>query len=217
MLPDIVRTLTHVAPTGDHARESTGALFDDHREYLQILSHLDPNDAMSGVSKTLLAQSSVPRMVNAFESWADDLCGPGSLTAQPVSRLPTAHWDGGTGQFCIPSAWALHATDINLICGSCSERHAHHDQGSFVVFKGGWFATDQNIHSHLGLVQEEGAHNLQTHNSTCNMKALADTPLYSDGLAVSRLAFQANQLCKNWRAISGSSSRVWRWCSTACK
>jgi hypothetical protein len=196
MLHDIVPTLTHVAPTGDHARESTGALFDYHREYLQILSHLYPNDAMAGVSKTLLAQSSVPRMANAFEAWADYLYDPGSLTAQPLSRLPTAHWGSGTGQFSMRSAWALDATYANLICGPYSESHAHHDQGSFVLFKGGWLATDENTNSRSGLVQEEAAHNLvrveqngvvvpQTYNSTCNMKALADTPLYSYGLAVS--------------------------------
>jgi hypothetical protein len=196
MLHDIVPTLTHVAPTGDHARDSTGALFDYHREYLQILSHLYPSDAMAGVSKTLLAQSSVPRMANAFEAWADYLYDTSSLTAQPLSRLPTAHWGSGTGQFSMRSAWATHATYANLICGPYSESHAHHDQGSFVLFKGGWLATDENTNSRSGLVQEESAHNLvrveqngvvvpQTYNSTCQMKALADTPLYSYGLAVS--------------------------------
>ena len=68
MLRDIVPSSTHVASTGDHVRELTAAPFDDHRECLQILSHLHPNDAMSGASKTLLAHSSVPRMVNAFEA-----------------------------------------------------------------------------------------------------------------------------------------------------
>ena len=92
MLRDIVPSSTHVAPPGDHVRESTDALFDDHRECLQILSHLHPNDAMSEASKTLLAHSSVPRMVDAFEAWADDLYDPGNLTAQPLSRLPKAQW-----------------------------------------------------------------------------------------------------------------------------
>ena len=196
MLHDIVPTLTHVAPTGDHARESTGALFDYHREYLQILAHLYPTDAMSGVAKTLLAKSSVPRMANAFEAWADFIYDTSTITAQPLSRLPTAHWGSGTGQFSMRSAWALDATYANLICGPYTESHAHHDQGSFVLFKGGWLATDENIHSHSGLVQEESAHNLvrieqngvvvpQTYNSSCKMQALADTPLYSYGLAVS--------------------------------
>jgi hypothetical protein len=194
-LHDIVPTLNYVAPTGDHARESTAALFDYHREYLLVLSQLYPTDAMAGVAKTLLAQSTVPRMANAFEAWVDYLYDPTNITAQPLTRLPTAHWGSGTGQFSMRSAWMPDATYANLICGAYTESHAHHDQGSFVLFKGSWLALDENVNSHSGLSQDEAPHNLvrveqngsvvpQTYGSSCQMKALADTPDYSYGLAV---------------------------------
>jgi hypothetical protein len=191
---DIVPTLDRVSPTGDHARDSTAALFDYHREYLEVLSRLYPTDVMAGVSKSLLAQSSVTRMANGFQAWADFLYDQSDIVAQPLTRLPTAHWGSGTGQFSVRSAWTADATYANLICGPYTESHAHHDQGSFVLFKGNWLAFDENINSHSGLAQEEAPHNLvrieqngtvvpQTYNSSCSMLALADTPAYSYGLA----------------------------------
>jgi hypothetical protein len=191
---DIVPTLDRISPTGDHSRDSTAALFDYHRQYLEVLSRLYPSDVMAGVSKSLLAQSSVPRMANAFEYWVDYLYDQSDIAAQPLSRLPTAHWGSGTGQFSMRSAWAGDAAYANLICGPYTESHAHHDQGSFVMFKGNWLAFDANIDSHSGLAQYETPHNLvrieqngklveQTYNASCAMQALADTPVYAYGLA----------------------------------
>ena len=193
-LHDIVPTLDRIAPTGDHARDSTAALFDYHREYLLILARLYPADPLSGVSKTLLAQSSVPRMANGFEIWVDYLYDIADVVAQPLSRLPAARWGSGTGQFSVRSAWAADAAYANLICGPYTESHAHRDQGSFVFFKGNWLAFDENIKSHSGIFQDETSHNLvrieqngsvvtQTWNASCSMLALADNANFSYGLA----------------------------------
>jgi len=145
---DIVPTLDRVAPTGDHARDSTASLFDYHREYLEILSRLYPADVMAGLSKTLLSQSSVKSMSQGFEAWIDYVYDQSDIATQPMTRLPTAHWGAGTGQFSMRSAWATDASYANLICGPYTESHAHHDQGSFVFFKGNWLAFDENIDSH---------------------------------------------------------------------
>ncbi|MFN0185169.1 MAG: hypothetical protein ACKVQR_15255 [Aquabacterium sp.] len=192
---DMVPTLDRIAPTGDHARDSTAALFDYHREYLSILARLYPSDSMAGVVKTVLAQSSVPVMANSFEIWVDYLYDLTDLAAQPLSRLPTARWSNGTGQFSTRSAWATDAAYANLICGPYTESHAHRDQGSFVFFKGNWLALDANLFSHSGIYQNEAAHNLvrverngsvvtQVWNASCNLQALADTPHYSYARAV---------------------------------
>lgn len=191
---DIVPTLDRIAPTGDQARDSTASLFDYHREYLLILSRLYPANWMSGVSKTLLSQSSVPKMANGFEFWVDYLYDQSDIAAQPLSRLATARWSSGSGQFTTRSSWAQDATFANFICGPYTESHAHRDQGSFVLFKGNWLAYDEIIATHSGISQGEALHNLvrieqagnvvpQTYGSTCSMLALADTPNYSYGLA----------------------------------
>ena len=194
MVHDIVPTLDRVAPTGDHARDSTATLFDYHREYLEILARLYPNDTMAGVSKTLLAASSVPSMTQAFETWIDYVYDASDIVAQPLSRLSTAHWGSGTGQFTARSAWSNTANYTNFICGAYTESHAHHDQGSFVLFKGNWLAFDENIFSHSGLSQAELPHNLvrieqngtvvpMTYNTSCSMGALADNASYAYALA----------------------------------
>jgi hypothetical protein len=191
---DIVPTLDRVSPTGDHARDSTATLFDYHREYLEVLSRLYAGDAVAGVSKSLLEKSSVTEMSTSFEYWIDYLYDQTDIAAQPLTRLSTAHWGSGTGQFSTRSAWTTDATYANFICGPYTESHAHHDQGSFVLFKGNWLAFDANINSHSGLVQEEAPHNLvrveqngrvvpQTYETNCSMKALADNAVYSYGLA----------------------------------
>lgn len=191
---DIVPTLDRLAPTGDHARESTAAFFDYHRQYLETLSHLYPSDPMTGLSKTLLAQSSVPKMENGFQFWVDYVYDQAGFTGQPLSRLYPAHWGSGTGQFSMRSAWAKIGAYANLICGPYTESHAHQDQGSFVMYQGSWLAFDENIDTHSGLAQYEAPHNLvriekdgkevpQSYNASCKMLALADKPEYAYGLA----------------------------------
>lgn len=191
---DIVPTLNRLAPTGDHARDSTAAFFDYHRQYLETLSHLYPSDPMAGLSKTLLAQSSVPKMENGFQFWADYVYDQSSFTGRPLDQIYPAHWGSGTGQFSMRSAWNKTGTYANLICGPYTESHAHQDQGSFVMYKGNWLAFDENINSHSGLAQYEAPHNLvriekdgkevtQSYDASCKMLALADKPLYAYGLA----------------------------------
>ena len=46
------------------------------------------------------------------------------------------------------------------MCGPFTESHAHQDQGSFLIYKRGWLAYDQNINSHSGIVQEVTVHKL---------------------------------------------------------
>jgi hypothetical protein len=194
MVHDIVPTLDRISPTGDQSRDSTASLFDYHREYLEILSRLYPTDRMSGVSKTLLAASSVPTMSQYFEYWIDYVYDQADITAQPLSLVQTAHWGSGTGQFSVRSAWANTATYANFICGPYTQSHAHQDQGSFVLYKGVWQAVDEDIYSHSGLASSVPPHNLvrveqngnvvqQGWETSCKMKALANGASYAYALA----------------------------------
>jgi hypothetical protein len=201
---DIAPTLDRLAPTGDHARDSSAALFDYHREYMMILAQLYPSDAMSGIIKTLLGQSSVPKMVNGFELWLDFVYDLEGIKSQPLTRLPSARWSSGTGQFSMRSAWLPDATYANFICGPYTESHAHRDQGSFVFFKGDWLAYDANIDSHSGLLQDESAHNLvrfemngqpvqQVPGKSCIMSAVSDRSEYSYARAVVTPMYEGKQ------------------------
>lgn len=200
MMHSVVPTLNFLAPTGDQSRDSTAAFFDYHRDYLQILMRLYPGEAISGAAKTLMAESSVPKMGNGFMVYSDFLYDQSDITARPLNILSTAYWGSGTGQFPMRSSWAKDATYANFICGPFDESHAHQDQGSFVLYKGTWLAFDPNQVSHNGTwgifneplgtalhnivrIEQNGTAVSQTWQTTCEMAALANTPSYSYGLA----------------------------------
>ena len=195
LMHNIVPTLDRLAPTGDHARDSTAALFDYHRDYLQVLMRLYPTERLAGTAKSLLAQSSVPAMANQFMYYSDYLYDASDITAQPLANLSTAHWGSGTGMLATRSSWVTNATYVNMICGPYIESHAHHDQGSFVLFKGNWLAYDANIASQSGIAQSEELHNLvrveqngsvvtqREGAAPCELQAMADNANYTYGVA----------------------------------
>ena len=195
LMHSITPTLDRLAPTGDHARDSTAALFDYHRDYLQLLMRLYPGERLAGTAKTLLAQSSVPAMTSSFMVYSDFINDTADIAAQPLADLATAYHGSGTGQFMMRSAWTRDAAYANFICGPYSESHAHRDQGSFVIFRGDWLAYDSNIASASGIAQDETLHNLvrieQNGNPVtqvegappCQMLALVDNVHYAYGLA----------------------------------
>ncbi|MCW5808233.1 MAG: hypothetical protein KIT31_38140 [Deltaproteobacteria bacterium] len=151
-------TLDRVAPTGDHSRDSTAALFDYHRDYLQQLIALFPDDPVAPRAQALLDTCSVPRMGQQF-MYAHDFLHPG-VAASSLDGLATAYRARGIGQLYARSGWDAGATWLNLTAGAYTQSHAHQDQGALLVYKGGWLAYDPNIDSHSGLRQEVEAHNL---------------------------------------------------------
>lgn len=194
MLHSMTPTLDRLAPTGDHARDASAALFDYHREYLLILSALFPQERLSGVALQALRQSSVPEMKSGFMFLADVLYERPATGPYQLADLSTTYWASGTGQLMMRSSWDKGATFANLICGPYTESHAHRDQGSFVLYAHQWLATDANLYSRSGIRQDEANHNLvrferqgqpvkQTYDSRCALDALADTPDYTYALA----------------------------------
>lgn len=193
MLHSIVPTLDRVAPTGDHARDSSAALFDYHRNYLQVLMRLFPEEPVSGAARTLLEASSRPQMGQGFMYYSDFLYDTSDIEKRPLEELGTSYWGSGTGQFMVRTSWAKDAAYANFICGPYTESHAHRDQGSFVLYKGKWLAFDANLVSKSGIAQGEVNHNLvrieqggkvvqQAYGTVCEMGALSHTPQYTYGL-----------------------------------
>jgi hypothetical protein len=153
-------TLDRVAPTGDHARDASAAFFDYHRDYLQELMAIFPSDPLAQRAKSLLESSSVETMSSSFMVAYDFLNDPTTMTALPLSDLGTTYHAKGIGELYMRSGWDTGATWVNLIAGPYTESHAHQDQGSLMIYKGGWLAYDANIHSKSGLYQATTAHSL---------------------------------------------------------
>ncbi len=156
----VVPTLDWVAPIGDHARESTGFLFDYEREYVEALSYLYRNDPIAGYGKWFLNHCSVPEMEHGFEYVYDFIYDISSVTETPLTELGLMYYAQGIGYIFTRSSWDYDATWINLIAGTYDESHAHHDQGSLMIYKNEWLADDQIRRTHSGIRQEENLHNL---------------------------------------------------------
>ncbi|HEY4176454.1 MAG TPA: hypothetical protein VGM90_06470 [Kofleriaceae bacterium] len=176
MINQTLPTLDRVAPTGDHPRDSTASYFDYHRHYLQTLMALFPNDPNAARAKSLLAQSSVPKMTEQFMYVDDFIYDETSMTEQPLDGMSTAYHAAGIGELYVRSGWDKHATWWNLIAGPYTQSHAHQDQGSLMIYKDGWLAYDPNVDSHSGLNQDTTAHGLvRISQGGSNVRQVADT------------------------------------------
>ncbi|MBI5534014.1 MAG: hypothetical protein HY898_14935 [Deltaproteobacteria bacterium] len=173
MMHETVPTLDRVAPIGDHARDSTAALFDYHRNYALVPVKLYAGTHESQVGQAWLAHGALPEMSSAFMFANDFLFFDPSITELPLTDLVPAYYASGTGHVFLRSSWAQDATWVNFICGPFTESHAHQDQGSFLVYKKEWLAFDENILTHSGIRQEQELHNLvriSVGGSTVEMK-----------------------------------------------
>jgi len=160
MIHQVLPTLDKVPPTGDHSRDSTASFFDYHRDYFQQLMAIFPNDSLAGRAKFLIASSSIKTMSSAFMIVQDFINDDPSVAATSLTGLNTVYQATGIGEIYARSGWDTGATWINLIAGPYTESHAHQDQGSLMIYKGGWLAYDANINSHSGLAQDTTAHSL---------------------------------------------------------
>ena len=156
----IVPTLDRVAPTGDHARDATAAFFDYHRDYLQELMMIFPASPVAQRARSLLAASSVPAMTNAFMLAYDFINDTSAIQPLPLDGLNTTYHARGIGEIYSRSGWDKGATWINMIAGPYTESHAHQDQGSIMIYRGGWLAYDANVQSKSGLSQTPASHSL---------------------------------------------------------
>lgn len=203
-------TLNKIAPTGDHARDSSASLFDYHRNYLLQLMQLFSNDKLSQIAKTFLSESTTPQMNINFMKYSDYMNDETHIVALPKEQLNTAYYAEGVGHLFMRSSWQKDAVYSKFLCGAWNESHGHRDQGSFVIFKQNWLAFDANQASHSGIIQDEYAHNLvriedgsgiikqQFRIAPCEMKALVDnsyftyvmadvTPMYKGKTAITKV------------------------------
>ena len=156
----MVPTLDRFAPTGDQSRDATAALFDYQRAYLAVLIKLFPDDPMAGPAKQMLADSSVPQMGQAFMRAYDFLYDNADVQAKSADAMNTTYYAPGIGELYTRSGWDKGATWVNLIAGPYTETHAHQDQGSLLLYKGGWLAYDAVVDSHSGIDQEVTTHSV---------------------------------------------------------
>jgi hypothetical protein len=159
LMHSTVPTLDRVAPIGDHARDASAAWFDYHRQYLAELIYLFKDDPIAPYAKQMLADSSVPEMDQPF-MYVYDFLYDSDVTPASLDGLGKAYFAPGNGDLFARSGWNEGATWMSFKAGPYSESHAHQDQGSFMIYKGGWLGYDGVVDSTSGLTQEPEAHSL---------------------------------------------------------
>jgi len=160
MIHSTVPTLDAIAPIGDHARDSSARLFDYHRDYVLAARAIIADDRVREIAQGWLAACGVPRMRHGFMARDDFLGADPSIRTRPLTELALDYYGSGTGHIFMRSSWRKDAAWASFICGPFDESHAHEDQGSFVIARQGWLATDENIYTHSGIHQETRVHNL---------------------------------------------------------
>ena len=155
-----VPTLDKVTTIGDMARESSGVLFDDQRDYVQLLTNLFPQEPFAPMGQWYLNHSSVPRMDREYDYINDILHQRLNAPEQPLTGLYPAFYGNGTGHVFVRTDWSTSATYLTFIAGPFTESHAHRDQGSFNIFKSEWLAFDEGVLSEGGLRADEASHNI---------------------------------------------------------
>ena len=160
MLHSMVPGGKFMTPLGDHARESTGAFYDYHRELLLGLLPLHPTDAGARAARSMLVDSGYLQMRNSFNFVADFLYEEAAIAPLPMTALYPAFYDAGTGHISARTGWDAGATYVHQNAGPFTESHAHRDQGHFVIWRHGWLLDDANIRSSSGLSLEEFNHNV---------------------------------------------------------
>lgn len=159
LLHSVVPTLDRLAPIGDHARDSTAALFDYHRAYALVLARLYRGTPEAGVLIDFVNRCSVPAVTQLFQRWVDFLYQP-TQAPKPLADLALTYHGAGTGHVFSRSSWTSDATWVHFTAGPYTESHAHRDQGQLLLFKREWLGFDANMASRSGINQEEHFHNL---------------------------------------------------------
>ena len=151
-----VPTLDRFAPIGDQSRSSMPELYDYHENLVHAAVVLAPATAQARRGTWWLQHNSVDGVENSF-NLAGDLLPYPAVAEAPTARVYHAT---GVGAFFARSAWTTDATWLSLVAGKYDQSHAHHDQGSFTLFKRDWLAVTPNVWPRSGIHQEDDVHNV---------------------------------------------------------
>ncbi len=151
-------------PSGDLARSTEMPVSPYDRDYLQMLAYWLPDGPMRGHAQWLLTNVVPSYDGNEFSfrgAYYKDVIFKLTLPAVPPSHLPLSYRAAGTDFVNLRSGWGPDATSVT-ISGTphVDQSHAHHDVGSFTVFKKAWLAVDAASFGTSGLNWDAGSHNM---------------------------------------------------------
>jgi len=151
-------SMSHVYPSGDWARESTGAISDYAHSYMGMLSSEFISEDLGQYAKWWIDNTNEEKF--SFLAWERFLWeDPNFPTKNYKFSEPLYHYAPGTGLVTARSGWGSDATWVSFKCGNKAGDHSHFDQNTFTIFKNDWLAPDVNIYSSSGINQGTAIHN----------------------------------------------------------
>ena len=106
------------------ARESSGMLFDDHRDYVQNLVYLFQDAQWAPMAQWWLNHNAVPKMTQRYYQYYDLLWSLPNAPEAPLTGLYPAYFSAGTGAFFARTDWTTKATFLHYMAGPYTESHA---------------------------------------------------------------------------------------------
>jgi Bacterial Ig-like domain len=159
----IAPTKDRLAPIGDHARDSSAAFFDYHRELLLALNALYRGTSLAARVATelpgMIGEDGVQGRMRFSQNFIWDFLYEEPTPGTPMS-LNTTYHALGTGHLFVRSSWNADATWLGFLAGPYSQSHAHKDGLSVLLYKRDWLMHDLNIGSSSGLEQGMDMHAL---------------------------------------------------------
>lgn len=155
---------THIFPAGDLPRDASMPITPHDREYLQMVGYWSGSQRARDLARWYLTEVVPDYTGPAFNDrtayWYDVIFRT-TGDVVPASELPLAYVAKGTGFVSVRTSWRDDATSL-AVSGSpiIDQSHAHHDVGSFTLWKHDWLAVDATTYSDSGLNWSSDAHNM---------------------------------------------------------
>lgn len=150
-------------PSGDLARDVRSPVSPYDRDYVQMATFW-----LSDAETRALGQWYLAHVTPSYESdsfnwrgaYHKDLLFALDIPQREPKSQPLFFVSEGTGFVVSRSGWSHDATAVAVSAPKVVDQsHAHHDAGSFTIFKRGWLAVDAVTLSRSGLLWSPAAHN----------------------------------------------------------
>ena len=158
--------LTHMLAEGDWARESSGELWEFHRQAADLISSYS-DDAIAQQTCLFWANETVPFnkfAVTAYR-WFPFLFSNKEITpldyrTQTSFQTNYIYTDTiGTDQFIRRKGWTSNSQWVSYRAGGRYGDHAHNGSGHFSIYDNGWLLIDKNIYTSSGIEGMDSMHN----------------------------------------------------------
>ncbi len=148
---------------GDQPRDSSGPLSDYDRDRALVATATLADTKLTQYAKYWLDNITPSTSQWDFtQVWEFLLYNEGLQSVDYRTQLPTWYFASGPGVLIRRSDWTPNATYWGIWAGPLQETHQDHNVNGFLIYKSGWLASNANMYSQSGIIQDTDANNNYT-------------------------------------------------------